>query len=444
MVYLSYFKGLLVCDVSAPGLSWSEELKAYIGPASKYRDLIFYFKRSNVDVHDKVLDLLPFPIIDDKIQLRKYQEEALLKWFRTRQGIIVLPTGAGKTVIGLKAVALIRQATLIVVPTLDLLHQWYESIKKLLNVEAGRIGGGFDEIKGITVATYDSTYTRLESIGNKFALVIFDEVHHLASEGYSIIAQGLASPYRLGLTATPERSDGRHSLYPSLVGPIVYTITFSELAGKYLSNFTIQRIYVELTEEERKKYEYYRRILKEFLDKRGLQLKSLQDFHNLIKLASRDKDAREALLAWHEALKIAVNSKAKVEKLRELLSELKNDKVIIFTRNTSMAYDISRTFLIPAITYKTPKNERVEILEKFKEGEYKVIVTSSVLDEGVDVPDASVGIVLGGYGTPRQFVQRLGRILRKKEDKIARLIEIVSKGTSDYNLSKRRRQNVAI
>lgn len=233
MVYLSYFKGLLICDVSAPGLSWSEELKAYIGPASKYRDLIFYFKRSNVEVQDKVLDLLPFPIIDDKIQLRKYQEDALLKWFRTRQGIIVLPTGAGKTVIGLKAIALIKQATLIVVPTLDLLQQWYESIKKLLNVEAGRIGGGFDEIKGITVATYDSTYTRLESIGNKFALVIFDEVHHLASEGYSIIAQGLASPYRLGLTATPERSDGRHSLYPSLVGPIVYTITFSELAGKF-------------------------------------------------------------------------------------------------------------------------------------------------------------------------------------------------------------------
>ncbi|TRM75608.1 ATP-dependent helicase [Sulfolobus sp. E1] len=444
MVYLSYFKGLLICDVSAPGLSWSEELKAYIGPASKYRDLIFYFKRSNVEVQDKVLDLLPFPIIDDKIQLRKYQEDALLKWFRTRQGIIVLPTGAGKTVIGLKAIALIKQATLIVVPTLDLLQQWYESIKKLLNVEAGRIGGGFDEIKGITVATYDSTYTRLESIGNKFALVIFDEVHHLASEGYSIIAQGLASPYRLGLTATPERSDGRHSLYPSLVGPIVYTITFSELAGKFLSNFTIQRIYVELTEEERKKYEYYRGILKKFLDKKGLQLRSLQDFRNLIKLASRDKEAREALLAWHEALKIAVNSRAKVEKLRELLSKLKDDKVIIFTRNTSMAYDISRTFLIPAITYKTPKNERLEILEKFKEGEYKVIVTSSVLDEGVDVPDASVGIVLGGYGTQRQFVQRLGRILRKKENKIARLIEIVSKGTSDYNLSKRRRQNVAI
>ncbi|TRM82683.1 helicase, partial [Sulfolobus sp. A20-N-F6] len=285
-------------------------------------------------------------------------------------------------------------------------------------------------MKGITVATYDSTYTRLESIGNKFALVIFDEVHHLASEGYSIIAQGLASPYRLGLTATPERSDGRHSLYPSLVGPIVYTITFSELAGKFLSNFTIQRIYVELTEEERKKYEYYRGILKKFLDKKGLQLRSLQDFRNLIKLASRDKEAREALLAWHEALKIAVNSRAKVEKLRELLSKLKDDKVIIFTRNTSMAYDISRTFLIPAITYKTPKNERLEILEKFKEGEYKVIVTSSVLDEGVDVPDASVGIVLGGYGTQRQFVQRLGRILRKKENKIARLIEIVSKGTS--------------
>ncbi|BDB97537.1 DEAD/DEAH box helicase family protein [Saccharolobus caldissimus] len=442
MVQLRYFKGLLLSDLSAPGLVWNEEFKCYVGFASKYRDVLFYFKRSNIKVEDHVLDLLPFPIISDNIKLRKYQEDALYTWFRNRWGIIVLPTGAGKTVIGLKAIALIKLSTLIVVPTIDLLNQWHESIKELLNVEAGRIGGGYDDLKGITVITYDSAYSKLESIGNKFAFVIFDEVHHLPSEGYSIIAQGLAAPYRLGLTATPERSDGRDVLYPSLVGPIVYRVPVSNLVGKYLSNFAIQRIYVNLTKDEEKEYKYYRGILRNFLRKRGMKLTSLSDFNKLVKIAAKDKEAREALLAWHEALKIAVNSRAKIEKLKELLEELNNEKIIIFTRNTSMAYEISKLFLIPAITYKTPKAERLEILEKFKANEYRVIVTSSVLDEGVDVPDASVAIVLGGYGTSRQFMQRLGRILRKKENKIARLIEIVSKGTSDYNLSRRRRQNV--
>ncbi len=394
-----------------------------------------------MEVEDSVLDLLPFPLISDQIRLREYQQEALNAWLKSKQGIIVIPTGGGKTVIGLKATALIRLATLIIVPTIDLLQQWYENVRELLGVEAGRIGGGYDELKGITVITYDSAYTQLEKIGNKFGLVIFDEVHHLPSEGYSIIAQGLASPYRLGLTATPERSDGRDKLYPLLVGPIVYRITVSNLVGKYLSNFETQRIYVNLTEDEEKLYRYYRGILKKFLSQHNLELKSLNDFNKLVKLAAKYKEAREALLAWHEALKIAVNSKAKVEKLKDLLKELNGEKIIIFTRNTSMAYEISRLFLIPAVTYKTGKQERVEILEKFRSGKYNVIVTSSVLDEGIDVPDASVAIVLGGYGTSRQFIQRLGRILRKKENKKARLIEIVTKGTSDYNLSKRRRQN---
>ncbi|QXJ33255.1 DEAD/DEAH box helicase family protein [Saccharolobus shibatae] len=441
MVRLRYFKGLLLSDFSAPGLTWNDEFKCYIGQANRYREVLSYYKRSHVEVEDSVLELLPFPLIVDRIRLREYQQEALYAWLKSKLGIIVIPTGGGKTVIGLKAIALIRLATLIIVPTIDLLQQWYENIRELLGVEAGRVGGGYDELKGITVITYDSAYTQLEKIGNKFGLVIFDEVHHLPSEGYSIIAQGLAAPYRLGLTATPERSDGRHKLYPSLVGPVVYRITVSNLVGKYLSSFETQRIYVNLTEDEEKLYRHYRGILRKFLSQRNLKLKSLNDFNRLVRLAVKDKEAREALLAWHEALKIAVNSKAKLEKLKDLLKELNGEKIIIFTRNTSMAYEISRLFLIPAVTYKTNKQERIEILEKFRSGKYNVIVTSSVLDEGIDVPDASIGIVLGGYGTSRQFIQRLGRILRKKENKKARLIEIITKGTSDYNLSKRRRQN---
>jgi superfamily II DNA or RNA helicase len=419
-------------------MKWSEELKTYVTFAYKYKEIKSYFINEGVQVKEHVFDTLPFPLIEENIELKDYQEEAVREWLKNgKRGVVVLPTGSGKTLVALKIISLLKVPTLIVVPTIDLMNQWAESVRAKLRAEVGMIGGGENSLKGITVITYDSAYTRAEELGNKFLLLVFDEVHHLPSEGYSLIAKLFASPYRLGLTATPERDDGRHSLYPDLVGPIVYQKGVKELAGKYIADFEIKRIYVRMTDEEKEKYKELRKKLKDFLDSRGLSLKSLDDFHNLVKLAVRDKEAREALLAWHESLRIAVNSRAKIEKLRELLREFKDEKVLIFTRDTQLAYDVSKEFLIPVVTYKTDKDERKEILQKFKEDIYRVIVASTVFDEGVDVPDASVAIVLGGYGTKRQYLQRLGRILRGK-DKKALLIEIITKGSADYRLSKRR------
>jgi len=419
-------------------MKWSEELKTYVTFAYKYKEIKSYFINEGVQVKEHVFDTLPFPLIEENIELRDYQEEAVRAWLKNgKRGVVVLPTGSGKTLVALKIISLLKVPTLIVVPTIDLMNQWAEAVRAKLRAEVGMIGGGEDSLKGITVITYDSAYTRAEELGNKFLLLVFDEVHHLPSEGYSLIAKLFASPYRLGLTATPERDDGRHSLYPDLVGPIVYQKGVKELAGKYIADFEIKRIYVRMTDEEKEKYKELRKKLKDFLDSRGLSLKSLDDFHNLVKLAVRDKEAREALLAWHESLRIAVNSRAKIEKLRELLREFKDEKVLIFTRDTQLAYDVSKEFLIPVVTYKTDKDDRKEILQKFKEDIYRVIVASTVFDEGVDVPDASVAIVLGGYGTKRQYLQRLGRILRGK-DKKALLIEIITKGSADYRLSKRR------
>ena len=439
MVYLKYFKGLILSDAYAPGMKWSDELKSYTALAFKYRDIKKYFVEKNVSIEEHVFDTLPFPVIKDKIKLRDYQEEAVKAWLKSKRGIIVLPTGAGKTHVALKIISLLKIPTLIIVPTIDLINQWREKIIKNFDFEPGVIGGGEDSLKGITIITYDSAYTRAEELGNKFLLLIFDEVHHLPSEGYSTMAQLFAAPYRLGLTATPEREDGKHELYPILVGPIVYKKEFKELSGKYLATFKIIRVYTSLTEVEKEKYRELRKKLKDFLSSRGMELKSLSDFHRLVKLAAKDKEAREALLAWHEALNIAVNSESKIDKLKELLEEFKDEKILIFTRETQMAYKISKLFLIPVVTYKTDKEERKEILEKFKNNEYKVIVASTVFDEGVDIPDASVAIVLGGYGTKRQFLQRLGRILRGK-NKEALMVEVITKGTVDYRLSKKRRK----
>src|SRR4029078_6783768 len=145
-----------------------------------------------------VLDLLPSPLfVTTDVRLRQYQKMALEKWAKAgMKGCVVLPTGSCETIIVLKAIERVNSATLIVVPTLDLMGQWTEILSKhFANAKIGNLGGGTDDIQAITVATYDSAYLRAASIGNKFSLIVFDEVHHLAAPGYRSIAEQMAAPY---------------------------------------------------------------------------------------------------------------------------------------------------------------------------------------------------------------------------------------------------------
>jgi len=153
-----------------------------------------------------------------------------------------------------------------------------------------------------------------------------------------------------------------------------------------------------------------------------------------------DPEARRALLARNRALDIALNSSSKVDALRDLLSAHINEKTLIFTQHNKLVHRISKEFLIPAITHQTAKEERAEILSRFRSGVYTKIVTSKVLDEGIDVPDATLGVILSGTGSSREFIQRLGRLLRKKEGKEAKLVDIVSSGTKEMQISQRRRK----
>jgi superfamily II DNA or RNA helicase len=270
--------------------------------------------------------------------------------------------------------------------------------------------------------------------------IVFDEVHHLASPGYMQIAEMYIAPFRMGLTATYERSDQRHALLPTLVGDLVYTARVDELAGEHLSPYVHEKIYVDLTPEEQSTYEEEMSVFNNYLRERRIVLKSIEDFHKFIMTTGRDKRAREALLARNRAIKVALNSEAKLSLLARQLETHRNEKTLIFTLHNDLVYAISRRFLIPALTYQTPKEERREILESFRTGDYKTIVTSQVLDEGVDVPDASVGFILSGTGSTREYVQRLGRLLRKVEGKRAKLVEIVSRETMEVRMSRRRRQ----
>jgi superfamily II DNA or RNA helicase len=360
------------------------------------------------------------------------------------RGILVLPTAAGKTYIALKAIELLRLQTLIVVPTLDLIDQWKKRVADCLGLEAGAVGGGENNVRMVTVSTYDSAYLQAGTLGNMFMFIVFDEVHHLASPSYMQIGETYVAPYRMGLTATYERTDERHQLLPRVVGEPVYAAKVEDLVGEHLSPYTYEKVFVELTPEEQKVYENDMAVFKGYLSEKGITLRSAEDFQKFIMTTGRDRQAREALLARNRAVKVALNSKAKLTHLAEQLRVHRKEKILIFTLHNDLVYLISRRFLIPAVTYQTPKEERREILDRFRSGVYKVIVTSQVLDEGVDVPDASVGFILSGTGSPREYVQRLGRLLRKVEGKRAKLVEIVSRETMEVRISRRRRHETAV
>jgi superfamily II DNA or RNA helicase len=410
-------------------------------------------KRSRIDYDDtKVLDLIPSPNFStqknnqSRLSLRDYQRKALDSWAKAdKRGSIVLPTGAGKTVIGVKAIEIVNSATIVIVPTIDLMDQWSSVLLKYFpKIKIGNLGGGSSAIESITVSTYDSAYLRASSLGNRFSLIIFDELHHLAAPGYRSIAEQFASPFRLGLTATIEREDNLDRDLPRLIGGgIVFRTRTLDLArDRHLSPFEIERREVEMLPEEAIEYHKSIQAYQLSLKKLGIRMNYAGSFRRLIMMSGKNDIAREAIRTRNKAMDIALNSEAKIEELRKILSENVGTKTIIFTQHNKLVYSISNLFLIPFITHKSDRDERLDVLNGFKEGRYKVLVTSKVLDEGVDVPDAELGIILSGTGSSREFIQRLGRILRPKADSTrkAKLIEVISAGTREMEISHKRKR----
>ena len=422
-----------------------------------YREIIEYFNQSSLNYIDQTPKFLASPIIQtENLSLRDYQNDAIKNWVNSQmRGCVILPTGAGKTVVGIKAIEKVNSSALIIVPTIDLMEQWTENLAKYLNknntdsqnhmkknpaITIGNLGGGKEDIQSITVATYDSAYLRAPYIGNQFKLIIFDEVHHLPAPGYRSIAEQMIAPYRLGLTATLQREDGLHEIIPRLVGGIVYQLGAKYLSEqKHLAEYNINRIQVNLTSEEQQQYDLNQSLFMQSISKLGFRGPPMNNLRRLIMMSNRNKTAREGLLARNKANDIALNSSSKIKELQKILDENRFAKTIIFTQNNKMVYELSDKFLIPFITYKTTKEERQDVLEGFKSGRYTAVVTSKVLDEGIDVPDAELGIIMSGSGSGRELIQRLGRLLRPKNDgKKAKLIEIVSRHTKETNTSAKR------
>jgi len=425
---------------SLPGVAWDDRGLVARAPAHRYADLRDALDAEGAAYEDRVLPIEELSL-SHAYDLRPYQREAVEAWRENDdRGVVQLPTGAGKTVLAIDAIAALGVPTLVVVPTIDLLEQWRRELETEFEIPIGQFGGGEQVREAITVSTYDSAYLRAEDVGGDFGLVVFDEVHHLGGEGYRDVARLLAAPARLGLTATFERPDGAHEIVADLVGPKVYEAAVDDLAGEHLADYEVRRVEVALGPDERDAYEEAQGTFVDYLKRSNLSLRSGADYRKLVMRSGTDPKAREALLAKQRARRIMMNADAKVETLGRLLDRHRDDRVIVFTAHTDLVYRLSERYLIPAITNETGAEERKSILERFREGTYSRVVTANVLDEGVDVPDANVAVVLAGSGSEREFTQRLGRILRPKADGgHALLYEVVSEETAEERVADRRR-----
>jgi superfamily II DNA or RNA helicase len=427
------------------GAAWDPRSACHRAPASQYPDLLRALTRLKVAYEDEArrYEVLPGGARVHR-EPRPYQREALQTWReRGCRGVVVLPTGAGKTLVAELAIDDRRRSTLVVTPTLDLVRQWHDGLLATFGGRIGLVGGGEYELQPLTVTTYDSAYLHMDHLGSRFGLLVFDECHHLPGASYGLAARLSLAPFRLGLTATPERGDGREGELEALIGPIVYRKDIVELSGQYLADYETVHVSVDLSPAEREEYAAERAIYRDFVQQNGIFMSSPSGWTEFLIRAARSEEGRRAFQAYRRQREIAFTAPAKLDYVERLLHQHRQDRVIVFTQDNATVHLVSRRFLIPAITHHTKVRERSEILAGFAEGRYGALATSKVLNEGVDIPAANVAIVMSGSGSVREHVQRLGRILRQGKDKRAVLYELVTGGTSEAFTSERRRDHVA-
>ncbi|OGG99606.1 MAG: hypothetical protein A2600_09005 [Candidatus Lambdaproteobacteria bacterium RIFOXYD1_FULL_56_27] len=427
-----------------PFLVWDDRIGAYRALAQEYRNLIRWFFKAQLPYQDLAAQYNKLELkMQSPHRPHDYQTEALARWERSKRGVCVLPTGSGKSFLAQMVIQSLGRSTLVLAPTIDLILQWQKNLEQAFGVEVGLLGGGSHEIKDLTVSTYDSARNLAPNLGNRFCLLVFDECHHLPSPGLAEMARSYIAPYRLGLTATPVAEPERIALSAELTGPVVYQQQIDQLSGSHLSPYKVVTLPVELDEEEREAYEHYRSIYLEFKDGFNLLFRGNTSWSRFVMHAYKSPEGREALKAFAIQKDLGLCAKAKFDLLAQLLIKHQGSRILIFTNDNKTAYLVSGLFLLPLITHETKAKERKEILARFRDGRWPVLVNSRVLNEGVDVPEAQVAVILSGTATVREHVQRLGRILRKQEGKEALLYELITIGTTEVYASKKRRDHRA-
>lgn len=450
---LTYRYGLAVLRgvSAAEAPQWlvhDRRLDALVAPGHRFAELREWARKHGVAESSAEADPLDALLLDTRSP-REYQREAVDRWLAAgRRGSVVLPTGAGKTLVALLAIEAAGTGALVVVPTRALVAQWFTQLADAFDVtRVGAWYGDEKDVRPLTVTTYHSAFALLERWGARFGLIVLDEAHHL-SDTVQGEARAWHDPlriapaaFRLGLTAT--YPDGRDAALRELVGPVVYRRTIGEMTDAELARFALVRRYVRLTPDEEARYGELTARYERHLASAGYRDRapSATDAWRMFAAAARrDPAARRALRAFHERERIVRLAEAKLHEAERILRLYPAEQAVLFCGGTDAAERVSRALAIPMITASTPASERHALLQSMERGEIRAVASVRVLDEGWDVPGAKLGIVLGDStrGGQRQHVQRLGRLLRRQGEAMASLYEIVAAGTYEFFASQKR------
>ena len=392
-------------------------------------DLKVAFFNFNIPVHDIAgyvkgrpleLELRKKTLTDKMFTIRDYQQMASEAFYQAGSdlgghGTIVLPCGAGKTIVGLDVISKIKTYTLILTTSVAAVHQWINEIldkTTLTKDDIGEYTGDNKEIKPVTVCTYqilvyrkskESDFTHFEIFkSQEWGLIIYDEVHLLPAPVFKITSE-IQSTRRLGLTATLVREDNKESDVFCLIGPKKFDTPWKVLEKQgWIAEARCCEIKLPLSED----------LLMEYLvaDQKG-------------------------------KYNIAAKNPLKFEVLKDVLLRHKGQLILVIGHFISQIEEVSRLLNAPIITGKTPNSERDVLYKKFKSGEIKVLVVSKVANFSIDLPDASVLIQLSGtYGSRQEEAQRLGRILRPKKNNISYFYSVITQDSIEEKYSHKRQR----
>ncbi|NQX36333.1 DNA repair helicase XPB [Herbiconiux sp. VKM Ac-2851] len=350
-------------------------------------------------------------------QLRGYQQQAVDNFAEHGSGVVVLPCGAGKTLVGAAAMAAVKTNTLILVTNTVSARQWRAELLKrtsLTEEEIGEYSGQLKEIKPVTIATYQiltakrgGKYAHLELLDAlDWGLVVYDEVHLLPAPVFKLTAD-LQARRRLGLTATLVREDGRESDVFSLIGPKRFDAPWKEIEAQgYISPAECFEVRVDLPFDER-----------------------------MIYAAASDD----------ERYRLAATAPAKLDATKRLIEQHRGERILVIGQYLDQLEQLSAALGAPQITGATPVAERERLFQAFREGEEKILVVSKVANFSIDLPEASVAIqVSGSFGSRQEEAQRLGRLLRPKESGLtASFYTLVARDTVDQEFAQNRQRFLA-
>ena len=355
-------------------------------------------------------------------EIRKYQmaaAEALVgnRGPGTGFGTIVLPCGAGKTIVGMKIMDFLKTSTLIITTNISAVHQWMQELLDKTNMTVDDIAeytGESKSIKPVTIATYQILTWRPEKDGSyphfslfrerHWGLIIYDEVHLLPAPVFRVVAE-LQAVRRVGLTATLVREDGCEGYVFSLVGPKRYDVPWKELERSgWIATAECIEIRLDLLEAQEIEY------------------------------------AVSAPRAKH---RIASENPLKYDIAKSIIERFPQDKILVIGQYINQLTEIAKQLSAPIITGKTPNAERDRIYNEFREGKIHVLVVSKVANFAIDLPDASIAIQISGtFGSRQEEAQRLGRILRPKE-RMSRFFTLITRNTVEEDFGSNRQKFLA-